>query len=129
MVIVTWGIPTFGEVVIVGSMSIWSAVNGEEAHDRGGIGFVRSSANVLLPVPEEFVGELECLTTEGEEKDTAVDVVRVGVVGECGTAVHLPNNEGRPPVEGDVCKDDGGGPPLSLIKWREPTISYATSCQ
>ena len=126
MVIGTWGIPTFGEVAIVASMSIWSAVNGEEAHDRGKIGLVRSSANVVPAVPEEFVGELECLITEGEEKDTAVDVVRVGVVGECGTAVRLPNNEGRPPVEGDVCKDDGGGPPLSLMKWREPTIPYAT---
>jgi len=129
VVIVTWGIPRFGEVAIVRSMSIWSALNGEEAHDRGGIGFVRGSADIVLAVPEEFVGELECLTTEGEEKDTAVDVIRVGVDGECGTPVRLPNNEGRPSVEGDVCKDDGGGPPLSLMKWREPTIPYATPYQ
>ena len=83
MVTVTWGIPRVGKVAIVGSMSIWSAVNGEGAHDRGGtIGLVRGSADIVLAVPEEFVGELECLITEGEEKDTAVDVVRVGVVGE-----------------------------------------------
>ena len=129
MVIVTWGIPRFGEVAIVRSMSIWLAVNREEAHDRGKIGLVRSSANVVLAVPEEFIGELECLITEGDEKNTAVDVVRVGVVGECDTAVRLPNNEGCPSVEGDVCKDNGGGPPLSLMKWREPTIPYATPYQ
>jgi len=75
VVTVTWEILRIGEEAIVGSMPyIRSAVNGEGVHDTGRtIGFVRSSPNVVLAVLEEF-GPLECLTTEGEEKDTAVEV-------------------------------------------------------
>ena len=78
-------------------------------------------------MPDEL-GEPDCLVTESEEEAATVEAVRVGVEGEAGPAVRFPNKEGRPPVEGEVCKEDAGGPPLSLTKCREPTIPYATPC-
>jgi hypothetical protein len=83
--------------------------------------------SIALAVPEEL-GELDCLVTESEEEAAAVEAVRVGVEGEGGAAVHFPNKEGRPPVEGEDCKEDTGAPTLSLTKCRGPTIPYATIC-
>jgi hypothetical protein len=83
-------------------------------------------------VPED-VGELDCLLTgENEDKEAAVVLARVGVEGDVNVGVAgvlLPNNEGRPPVDGDVCKEVTVWVPLSLTKLREPTIPYAAKYQ
>jgi hypothetical protein len=49
-----------------------------------------------------------------------------GVDGCAGVAIRLPRREGRPPVAGEVCRDDEiVVVDRSLRKWREPTIPYA----
>ena len=92
-------IPEIGGGTITELLFSGSAINGEGVSDRAETPeVVGRRISIALAVPEEL-GELDCLVTESEEEEAAVEAERVGVEGEGGAADRLPNKEGRPPVD------------------------------